>query len=1024
MAARLGWNIQNIPDGMTFFAAQDTDESHYEPGNAGGVADIITGLFSLQGGINRDGGGGAAVWTPTWLPVAADPIPDLTFFGAANQFFRCTGGVSGPPINLYNGELQMRATLGGTPLPGYLRLVVTSDPDYGSAAWDFVSDAPTCDFVGVPLAGNAPLDVDFTDLSNTSGALLDEWLIDETVGVPNTLVSLNGTEVEVFENNSTGVVADPSNFGGNVLQKDGGVPVEGFGFIIPPNPITAGLLRFKMAVQDDFVAGGSDAAAFVVNRFSDGAFNLILAVSDPGGAPLPFPQLRFRYPGGDPLDEPVIWTFEDELARDIQVMIGPTAIVFKVDDVQTGSISRAAIGFSASFAMNMNVGQGGSDFHAGHVYWLKDIEARTLGVPVDEWLWDFGDGNTAVVQNPSNAYANAGRYTVGLTINGGEASEVKVDYVAVTEPPVVDFEPTPDSGTAPLDVQFTDTTTPGEDPDGGAIVPDAWHWDFGDGEESTEQNPSHTYNAPGTYDVVFNASFDGDPLSPTVTKPIVVSQPAIIGEFMNVLPISRLIRVSANLTPAGAQAQNLSNLLILGSSPVIDTVQRKRDYASLEEVAADFGTSAPEYLAALLWFEQVPQPTTLSIGRMTTSAASGGLRGAPRSAAQQAIAAWNAVTNGSFTYTKDGGAPANITGLNFSAAANLNAVAAIIQGALPGITVQWNSVYARFEFTSTTTGITSAVGFLTPVGSGTDISSMVGGRSTDSGSYVFTGQAAETPIEAVQSFEIAYGRQWYALVVIGAVNADHLQIAAFLEGTNTKHLYGVTTLEGGVLVSTDTTNIAYQLKQLAYKKTMVQYASANPYAVVSALARILTTDYRGQNTTITLMYKQEPGIVPENLSTNQMNAVQGFNCNVFALFDNDTAIILYGVTASGIFIDTVIGTDAMVLDIQSDLWNLLYTSTTKLPQTNQGAHLMVTTCENRLAQYVANGFLAPGIWNATGFGSLKTGDYVAKGFYVFAPNVDSQPQADRAARKSVPIQIAAKLAGAVHEISVGITVNQ
>lgn len=500
--------------------------------------------------------------------------------------------------------------------------------------------------------------------------------------------------------------------------------------------------------------------------------------------------------------------------------------------------------------------------------------------------------------------------------------------------------------------------------------------------------------------------------------------PPPIGTFMNVLPISRLIRVSANLTPAGAQAQNLSNLLILGSSNVIDTVQRKRDYASLEEVAADFGTSAPEYLAALLWFEQVPQPTTLSIGRMTTTASSGGLRGAPRSAAQQAIAAWNAVTNGSFTYTKDGGAPANITGLNFSAAANLNAVAAIIQGALPGITVQWNSVYARFEFTSTTTGITSAVGFLTPVGSGTDISSMVGGRSTDSGSYVFTGQAAETPIEAVQSFEIAYGRQWYALVVIGAVNADHLQIAAFLEGTNTKHLYGVTTLEGGVLVSTDTTNIAYQLKQLAYKKTMVQYASANPYAVVSALARILTTDYRGQNTTITLMYKQEPGIVPENLSTNQMNAVQGFNCNVFALFDNDTAIILYGVTASGIFIDTVIGTDAMVLDIQSDLWNLLYTSTTKIPQTNQGAHLMVTTCENRLAQYVANGFLAPGIWNATGFGSLKTGDYVAKGFYVFAPNVDSQPQADRAARKAVPIQIAAKLAGAVHEISVGITVNQ
>lgn len=507
---------------------------------------------------------------------------------------------------------------------------------------------------------------------------------------------------------------------------------------------------------------------------------------------------------------------------------------------------------------------------------------------------------------------------------------------------------------------------------------------------------------------------------------IVVTAPAPPppeSDSMNVLPISRLIAVSANLTPAGAAAQSLHTLLILGNSPVIDTTQMLRNYTALTQVAADFGSTAPEYLAAALWFEQVPQPSTLSIGRMVSSPSKGGLVGAFRSAAQQAIAAWQAITNGGFSYTRDGGSPTAVTGLNFSGAANLNAVAALITAGMTGVTCAWDAVNSHFVFTSGTTGVTSAVGFLT-AGSGTDISGMVGGRTIDSGAYLFTGQAAQTAIQAVQAFDLAFGRKWYGCVCLPAVNADHLAIAAYLEGTNTKHLYGVTTQEGATLVTGDTTSIAYQLQQFAYKKTLTQYSSSNSAAVVSALARQLTVDYTGQNTVITLAYKTEPGIAPENLNEQQAQALESVNCNYYAAYDNDTAIIFPGKTASGIFIDTVVGTDSMVLDLQIDLWNLAYTTTTKIPQTNGGTHTMVTVCENRLAEYVGDGFLAPGVWNATGFGTLKTGDYLPKGFYVFAPNVDDQPEADRSDRKSVPLQIAAKTAGAVHYITVDMTINQ
>ena len=75
--------------------------------------------------------------------------------------------------------------------------------------------------------------------------------------------------------------------------------------------------------------------------------------------------------------------------------------------------------------------------------------------------------------------------------------------------PTPDFTATPLSGTAPLAVSFTDASAGG---------PTAWSWNFGDGSTSTAQNPTHTYTAPGTYDVTLTASnATGDSASVTKT---------------------------------------------------------------------------------------------------------------------------------------------------------------------------------------------------------------------------------------------------------------------------------------------------------------------------------------------------------------------------------------------------------------------------------------------------------------------------------------------------------------------------
>lgn len=492
------------------------------------------------------------------------------------------------------------------------------------------------------------------------------------------------------------------------------------------------------------------------------------------------------------------------------------------------------------------------------------------------------------------------------------------------------------------------------------------------------------------------------------------------------LPVSTYVNVNIILTPAGAQAQNLSTLLIMADTPVLDPARRFRTYATLTELASDFGTTGDVYNSAALYFAQAPQPSKVGVGRWVAANSAGGLRCAPLTAPQQTLANWTAITNGSFRVQINGAAAVNITGLNFSAALNLSGVAAIIQAAMSGVTVSWNATVGRFEFVSTTTGATSSVSFLSTATAsvGTDISGTLGGLSTSSGAYVYQGQVAESATAALTALDSDYGQQWYAVVVPAADVTTQLALSALVEGMNNRHILGVTTQQTGCLVAGDTTNIAYQLKQMGRKKTVVQYSGNSAYAVSSLLGRAITTNFQGNNTVIDLMYKNEPGVVAESIGSSQAAALRSYNCNAFVSVANGTTIIQWGDMSSGDPIDVITGTDWLAIALQNACFNLLYTSPTKVPQTDAGVNLLVSTCESVCAQAVTNGLLAPGVWQSAGFGLLNQNDFLPKGFYVYAAPLATQPVADRGARKAPPIQIAAKLAGAFRTVDIAVTVNR
>ena len=122
---------------------------------------------------------------------------------------------------------------------------------------------------------------------------------------------------------------------------------------------------------------------------------------------------------------------------------------------------------------------------------------------IDAWHWDFGDGDTSVVQHPAHTYDTTGTFTVSMTVTGpgGSDTEEKTDYITVLpSAPVAAFGADTTSGTAPLAVQFADSST-------GDI--DTWHWDFGDGDTSSVQHPAHTYDTTGTFTVSLTVTGPG-----------------------------------------------------------------------------------------------------------------------------------------------------------------------------------------------------------------------------------------------------------------------------------------------------------------------------------------------------------------------------------------------------------------------------------------------------------------------------------------------------------------------------------
>ena len=123
--------------------------------------------------------------------------------------------------------------------------------------------------------------------------------------------------------------------------------------------------------------------------------------------------------------------------------------------------------------------------------------AVSSGVPVS-FLWDFGDGETSVLQEPVHTYSNSGTYRVVLTVFDSDGQYVMPFFYLKLGS--LDFSADVVRGMSPLTVSFTNSfVTPTGCSFTGAI------WDFGDGTTGMVEDPTHVYSENGKYTIKIDA---------------------------------------------------------------------------------------------------------------------------------------------------------------------------------------------------------------------------------------------------------------------------------------------------------------------------------------------------------------------------------------------------------------------------------------------------------------------------------------------------------------------------------------
>jgi hypothetical protein len=496
--------------------------------------------------------------------------------------------------------------------------------------------------------------------------------------------------------------------------------------------------------------------------------------------------------------------------------------------------------------------------------------------------------------------------------------------------------------------------------------------------------------------------------------------------------ISNVINVALLAGGALADRDNMNVVCIVTSeSDFLNTSKRTSIYVDAQSVAADFGTASKANDFAQVLFSQSPNPINagghLVMGYWravdeTVPAQAGILTGAQLSEAIL-IGQLQAIQDGSFSITVDGGTEQVVTGVDFRAVTSIKDILEELNSEITDAVV--TEVDQRFIITSDTASATSELTFLSNAGTGTDVGSILA-LATGTGAALTAGAnastlAAESKEEAITAIKAAVNIKG-AMFIDNPTDVESKSLAEWAQA-NSVLMYDVFDHPNNLLIAPS--NVVWDIKLAGLSKYRMMYSKAGSRKLaVGMMARAHIVNFNAENSAITMHLKELRGVAAEAYTQTEISGASKVGLDIYTTIKNVPIVLTSGAND---FLDNVYNLMAFIDAVQTDMFNLLKGTASKIPQTTKGVNQLLAQGTKTTRGFVRAGVFAGGTWSSPDtFGDIDVFNRSIEknGFYWMAGNLADQPQSDREARKSPVLQCAVKNAGAFHSVDIIINFNK
>jgi len=494
--------------------------------------------------------------------------------------------------------------------------------------------------------------------------------------------------------------------------------------------------------------------------------------------------------------------------------------------------------------------------------------------------------------------------------------------------------------------------------------------------------------------------------------------------------ISNVINVTLNESAELADRDQMNVVAIMTSQQdgTISTANRYAIYTDIASVITDFGTSSAMADYATTFFATSPNAVNASgalvagywRGAQETVAATAGTLTGEQITEATLIDSLQEIEDGSFSIDIDGATEA-ITALDFQESTTMTEVIAVLNAKISGGVASYSD--QRIIITSSTTGVTSLVTFPVAGATGTFVGILLA-LSTGTGAYIVDGVASvvlsvETKTAGITALKAAINVKG-AMFIDKPSDADVTLLATWAQA-NDVLMYDVFNDTDNLLV--DTTNVVWATKLSGFTNYRMLFSkSGNRKLASSYMARMHSVNFGAENSTFT-MHLKELSVSAEDYTQTQITNAKTVGLDLYTTIKNTSVILTSG---KNDFADNRYNIIAFIDALQTDMYNLLRSTATKIPQTLQGVNRLVDQAEKTSREFVRAGMLAPGTWTSSDFfGNQETFDNNIEnnGFYWLAGSLADQSASDRAARKSPVLQGAIKNSGAIHSAEIIVNFN-